>query len=567
MRARLLFALGLVALAGLAQSVHGQSVSTSHLGLGFSPSSVSSVSEGVPVFTVGDEVWFEYYGSGKANVTILSPATAAGSVTKLPFGNGSSFTVSGGPTLFPLQDVPGDTPLMLYTFSPTDSAGTFTLVAESQNGYATQAFEMVKAGGQLQLEGYDVTRTGELVMNYTLGTSGVYGAAGCLVGSNPPSAVTVPVPASMGEGELLVTLNDSNVEVGTQELTSGNFSLSLTLSQSYGYTLNQSSAIVSRDAQVAQAPPATVSATGGSLVEALELERPLRTGEMALGFGFQSSHGSSFYDTDALVTGTGGWIWMQGCSPSTGGSSEELSLSSELTAPPSDWPRYAYVAYEEEGVPAYSVAPVTVEPSAIELLAPDGALLTDSQVYGSSQAEVYSSGAGWLYIVSGQYPVDVALRISQSPTMSVTVSDPYSVLQAQVPAGQVTVDTFVNGGPAAGVDVELTDTNGTVASSTTSMVGSAVFQVPPGNYTVSAVIGGANESSHVYLAGSGQSVQVNLGFSITSQLLPYLLLATAAGGAVASAFVWGRVRTMRRGRPSEPGASSLLGAGHQGSRR
>lgn len=540
MRASALLILLALFAAAVAQPVHGQTssagVPATSLGLGLSPGTVEPVDEGVPVYTVGDQVWFEYYGSSQVNVTIFSPEVLAG-------GGGSSQTTD----LALVGTVPPDTPVMVLTFSPSDAAGWYVLSAGSDGNATTQVFEMVKNDAQLQLQGYSLTGTGELALNYALESPSAYGATGCLVGAQAPSAATIPVPSSIGSGDLLVSLNGSNVVIRPQNLSSGAFSLSLGLSQYYGYSVNQSSAIISRSVEVAQAQAATISETSGSVVEALQLQAPLRAGALALTASFGGAQVATGYEAIVLVTGTGSWLSMQGCSAANP-VSDNVSLKASLSLPPSDWPRWAYVAYEEDGVPMFQVTPVSVQPAVIDLTSPDGATLTDSQVYGTGPESVVG-GTGALYVVALQYPVSVTVHIPQNQNLTVVVPGPFSSVVATVPGGDVVVKTLSNGASVSGVDVSVTDARGAV-DSVVSANGEAVFHLPAGNYTAAAAQGTANATSSFVLGASGRSVQVELNF-VTGrgdQTLPYLLVFTALVGVIASTLVWGSVYAGRRRR-------------------
>jgi hypothetical protein len=527
--ARKVAALVVLGLVALTQPAHGQVGGNASLpiGLGFSRGTVGPLDGGVPVYTAGDQLWFESYNA-TVNVTLTPPGIAAA-------------------PLLSLVGVPGNASQSLITFSNTDPSGLWSLTAWDSEQTTHVQFYLVEGGAPVQLSGYAIGGDGELAMNYTLDSPSAYGVTACSAGNQSTATAYVPIPGSAGGGTLLLALNGSSVSAIPQGST-GQFTFSMGLSQDYAYEVNNQT-VVQREMQAAQTEPVQVSGgLTGSFSTALLDSIPLRPGEFSLSAHFQSAQGVFTEETEVLVTGTGPWVWLQGCSTPQNPLSDSVVVSASLQNGPSVWPRYVYVMYEVLGVGLFSVAPVPLHPATIQVMASRwGHQLTDSQVEvaGASQ---YSVGNGTVYLVGEQFPLQVTVSTPQTSPQQVQVEKPYSVAQVQVPADQLVVATLSGTTQVSGVRVTLADAEGTVATENSSL-GEAVFYVPPGAYTVTGVYAGGTQTSGVSAGGSaaGQSEQVTLQFGApVSDTLALVLLALLGLGIVLSGMVWAQVYRMRR---------------------
>ena len=534
MDARKTVAVALLVTLALMQPVHvlGQAGSPLPVGLGFSQASIAPVSSGVPVYTVGDQLWFIAYAAGSVNVT-LSPLGAGSGQPVITFGS-----------------VPGNMSEDLFAFSSTDAAGAWTLTASSSTQRVSIQFFLVNGGAPAVLSGYDVGAGGLLAMNYTLGSPSAYDVSACTAGSLSTATVYVPVPTSVGAGTLLLTLNGTAVSVYPQS-SSNAFTFWVTLSQDYSYQVNGSLTVVSKSMEVAQTEPVQVIGDlTGSFSTALVDALPMRTGEFTLAANFEGANGVTVYDTTVLITGTGSWVWLQGCSNAPDPVSTTVTVTASLQLGPSVWPRYVYMLYQQLGVGLFSIASVTVQPSTVEMVASQwNQPLTDSQIEVSGASQ-YAAGNGTVYVVGSGYPVQVSVWTPQTSPQRVEITAPYSVTQVQVPADQIVVKTLSNGAPLSGAQVTLEDSEGIVATETTRN-GAAVFYVPPGNYTVAGNSSGSVETSNLTVpsgSAAGRLLQVTLQFGAGKggELTDLLLLALVVGIFV-SGFVWAVVYSRSRG--------------------
>jgi hypothetical protein len=513
---------GLVSTLPVRAQTNVPTASALPIGLGFSQASVAPTTAGVPVYTAGDQLWFKSYAPGMVNVTVTPPG-------------------SGAAVFRSLADIPSNTSELLLTFSSTDPAGTWSLNATSLTGTVAIHLLFVVGGASATLTGYGVGDDGDLVMNYTLDAPSAYGVSACAFGNQSTATAYVPVPSSVGGGTLLLNLTGSTVSVIPQETTS-QFTFWLELSQDYAFQVNGSSAVVTREMEVAQTQPARISVgLSGSFSTALQDELPMRTGQFGLTAEFESAKGVSTYDTSILITGTGPWIWLESCPTSVDSVSTAVTVNASLRAGVSVWPRVVYMLYHEEGIELYSAIPATVRPAAVTMVASRwGEPLTESQIEVSGASE-YAAGNGTVYLASANYPADISVATPQTNPQGVEVARPYSVLQVQVPADQIVVKVTSGGTAISGARVTLADSEGTVSTEESS-AGQAVFYVPPGNYTVLATLDGNAENATITTyesegAGRSLSVALQLGQNYDATLT-YVIVITTIIGMIVSGILW-----------------------------
>ena len=534
----------LLAAVMLIQPAQGQVITASvPIGLGFNSGTVAPLSEGIPVYTIGDQLWFQSYTSGSVDVIVTPPT-----------GSGSVFSSVG---------VPGNVSVPILTFSSQDPPGLWSLTASNFTGAQTVVrFYLLGGYSPLELTGYGVGIDGAFSLNYTLENPSAYDISTCTAGNASTATAYIPIPASSGGGTLLLTLNGSSV-AAFPEGNTALFTFWLGLKQDYAYeTVNQT--FVTRSESVAETQPVLVTAgSSGAFTTALQEVFPLATGQFTLVSNFQGSGGVSVQETSVLITGTGSWLWLRDCSGTSNPVSTNFTVSSSLQDNPSTWPRYVYVLYRQMGVSLFSVAPVDVKPASISLVAAGwDQPLTDSQVEVSG-ATRYSVGEGMVYLVAPSYPLQLSVNESGTYSQSVTIGQPYSSVTVQVPADQVIVQTSLGAQALSGVPVTLNNSYGTIATQR-STSGEAVFYVPPGNFTVSAVYGGQVQTVRLDAGTSPLSPPQN--YVVTVQFAggaggagnpaeSYVLMVTLVLGVVLSGIVWAlayRRRTSTLRRPISP---------------
>jgi hypothetical protein len=504
------------------------------IGLGFSQDTVAPASSGIPVYAAGDQLWFRTYTTGVVNVTVYQPLSGG-----LAAGTGFS-------------DIQGNTSVLILTFASTDPAGIWTLQASTSGAQASVQFYLVDDGAPASLSGSDLSAAGQLALTYAFTSEHVYDLAACAVGTQPPSAADFAVPPGVGGGSISVALDRDQLTVTPLGGGAGLFRFWLALSQDYSYQSSLGLTVYSKDMQVAETSPVEYSPdVNGSYTTTLQTELPVRPGEFTLSANFQGSGGVTTLDTTVLVTGTGSWVWMQGCSYSANSLSDSVTVTSSLQTPTSEWPVNVYLVYDELGATLFSVVPASVQPAAVVLGAAGFASpLTDDQVKVQG-SQSYAVGNGTIYLIAANYPTQFTVSTPQTAPQQIEVSRPYSVTRVNVSAISLVVQTRSGGAPVSGALVTLEDSNGTV-SVQSSVEGEAQFYVPPGEYSVVGSYEGQN--STLQIAGSqtssaGQTVQVALQFSGASGTSSTFLLTVALIVAVAfNAIVWAAVylRSVRK---------------------
>ena len=500
------------------------------LSMGFGPGDLSAVGQGVPVYTAGDQLWL--VSSIHMQLTLTNPAGAA----------------VAGVVLSPMD------PVLLYTFSSSDPAGSWSLVVGgSSELLEVNAVPLVVTQDDLapaHLTGYALSGSGQLQLNLALPATTQYDIQACAVGSALPETVSVPLPASVGTGQLLLSKNGSQLGVSTDGRISGPFNFWVELHQNYSYSLGGPSTVVSRDVEVAATGTIPVSSGETSANATFVDYAQVRDGRFTLRAFFDTPAGISVQQSQVLAPDNSTWISLSGCSASALVGSETFSLSASLAANASRWPTAVYTMYTSEGVEMVSETALGLMPAVLGVVAsPWGTALTDSQLTFTPGpgVEDAASGSGTLYLVASRYPVEVAILGLGSQSQTVLIGRPFSETQVQVNSSKLSVSTYLNGGTASGASITVLSSgdNATVAHAV-SGARASVFYLPDGNYTVEAVLGNATQES-MLLSQTGRATVLTFDFVTQSgQGSLYALLATAAVGAAASALLWIKVYRDRR---------------------
>jgi hypothetical protein len=512
------------------------------LSMGFGPGLLTPTSQGVPVYTAGDQLWVSSDSSASLGITLTDP---------------------GGVTIASTALLPMD-PAIVHSFSGSEPTGVWSLTvgpgsSENQSQPVepqTVQFLVVQAfPDPATLSGYSLSAAGGLAMNFTLPTTVQYDIDACAVGTPQPTTASVPIPSALGSGQILLGEEGASLSIATKGLVSAPFEFWVELDQNYSYLQGLSpTSVVSRSIEVASTSATALVPDQGSTTAfnaSLSEDAQLRAGRLELRAFFDSSVGISVEQTWVLSLGDGSWMPLQGCSAYGAVSSRSFSLSASLTGPVSGWPAAVYTTYDVYGVEMFSASDVGLEPAVLSVDAsPWGTSLTDSLLNFSSPggAELASSpGNGTLYLVSGQYPVDVVVSTGTQPGFTVTIAQPFTETEVQVNSSKLSVATYLGtGGRAAGASIAVLDAGGQpVATAASGGQSPAVFYLPPGNYTVRASLGNSTQVE-VDVSQPGVSSAIAFHFATGSGTDVVYLLETAAVGLVASIVVWVKVYRDRR---------------------
>ncbi len=489
------------------------------IGLGFSASTIAPVSQGVPVFTTGDGLWVSNYSPSAELLALNSPS---GKVVAT-------------------ASVPTNSSVYLYTFSAGDPSGIWVLKEPLVSGFVPVQFALeLPASLQVTLSSYGLGTSGQLNMNFSLGSSIAYDISTCLVGAAPPITVTVPIPGGLGTGSMVIQRNGSVITVGSSGEVTAPFSFWVELHHDYAYGLNGNGPLVSRDQLVAQSGAVPFSPGQANVTTSpLSFDLNTRLGRYELRAFFESSNGLATYETPVLNTGTASWIWLSGCTASSSLVGSHFSLSASLQQTTSLWPRAVYVMYKEEGVEGFTLAPVHVAPSVIDVVAsPWGKVLNDSQFSvsaGNGTQSVLRNGV--VYLLADRYPVQASASILHGVGKSVVIQEPYTVTQLPINSSKLIVQTTIAASAATGAAISIDLNNQTIAAAV-SKSASTDFYLPPGTYDVTVKYQNSTLASATTGVGGAQ---ITLSFSFAQSVSTptfWVYAFTAAVGVAASLYVW-----------------------------
>jgi hypothetical protein len=518
-------------LSGAASAAANSPVSAPSISLGFSPSTLSPVSGGVPVYTTGETIWAE--SAYNYSVTL--------SLTSAPLPDGSPGAVVASKPLDPEAVAP------LYTFTPADTDGIWNITLASTQGSATIPVRFVNLVNnrpvslgpiQYSLEGGNLSISAQA----DLGNS--YDQEVCAAGSIPEPAVTLSLPGDMGDsGTIALTPGDP---VGITVLGSLNKPLSFWFELYHPYALDTTATnnLVTDNLMAAESQPFDVVSSGlGSTV--LTWNTPLRAGRYDLRAFFQNSTSLEVFQSRVLIINDSSWISLSStCLPQTL-QSPGISYSANLTSGQAGWPRTLYVMYRTFGVEAVNSYPVKANLSSVNFVAsPWGKPLQDGKASVSPTSGVLqtSQEGGSLFVLASQYPVQLNYSLGFGGKVdlaqgSVTVDGSYSTQNIEVNSAELNVRVLSD--QSSPVTLEVTGSQGANITTTPGPAEdnqTVSLFLPAGSYTVTALQAGESESANLGLT-NGLATAVTLNFNATP-VIEIILAVTAAVAAVANVLIW-----------------------------
>ena len=485
------------------------------IGLGYSPGTLASTDQGIPIYTGGDELWIVSYGA-PLNVELLN----------------SSFKPAGTVALGHMQ------PTLMRVFTSSDKPGSWGLnitTLASGPGFNGLFFELVKPGTIFpQMTTVHVDSAGILSLGFKANLGLAYDTSDCLAGQNSLESVQIPVPAGLGTGQLVLTRNGSLTTIQPNGKILNPFSFWFELHA--GRTYEGSATLVTRDLEEAATVPLPFSArSSNQSTVGLMSSIAVREGRAAIRAFFESSAGLQTFQTPVLIPDSSTWEWLPGCTSSMNGVGSNFTASASLRLSPDLWPRSMYLMYAESGVEALSRVTISVFPSVVNLVAsPWGVPLTDRGLVLAPLTGVTSAvGNSTVFIVSGTYPIEATLQIHGTSTQPLLISQPFSSYSVQLPTGKIVVESLLNGGAVSNSSVSLRLGNQTIAAGK----GSPTFYVPAGSYTLFDSYRGINRSVGISIANNNQAT-VSIEFGNPTSQVDYVLMVTAIVGALASGVLW-----------------------------
>ena len=516
------------------------------IGLGFGPTSTSSLQDGVPVYALGDQIWVSSSSQAAQQLNLTDPSgELVARALVQPMGS-----------------------VLLYTFSSVSPPGSWTLTSAlviSPQGIWTTLLVLVRpVVAPAVLSGYELDGAGALALNFTVNNPVAEDVGACVAGESPPEIVSFQVPSNLGSGDLAVERNGSSVTVTSEGRVNTPFTFWVELHQDYSYALgNAGTTLVSRDVRAAEStalPILTSQLTSpnasSTLTTQLQQEVRLRAGRYTLRAFFEGSGGIYAAEAPVLLTNDSSWVSLQGCGTASGGSlSNYVVVSASLANPTEQWPREVFAMYTDEGVETFSSAPVGIQPAEVTISAwPWGRPLTNAHptVLPNSDVQGLAIVNNAIYLTASSYPLQLSVSEAgpgSDVPATVTVTRPFSSTLLNVSAMKVTVTTLQGGKAVGGALVKLVYGNTTVATGSSGVTGESVLYVPSGNYSIVASYGTSLRNGTVS-GRTGSSEDVSFDFTSPQDLTYYYLLTvTALLAIIASITVWSLVFRRRNWKP------------------
>ncbi len=470
--------------------------------IGYGPSYVSPISNEVPIYTLGDNMYIVSNYNVTVGVTLYDGGTVLKSASLMP-GNAL--------TLYQFDEKSMASALLSLDVSgPSPFSENITYINPASDSISS-------IGSSYSLE------SGSLDMSFNFSAANKYDIQACLT-SVPPSfpstsEIPIPVPPSIGGGTIGILPQQSDTVLIDPSRATGNYYFWFELVGNYSYTIsNSNGGLATRQIVVAESDTTLIQ--GGAVSNQsiiLNLQTSLRGGRYSLRAFFSGSSGSiQGVSTGVLVptplsTSSGNWFWLGSCTLSSV-TTVPFATSFNLGAtPPSGWPSYLYIMYQDGigGVDEYASVPLGLSLSEVTFdfpaaTTPTGSIVGPSPVpsyVGISLANSsgtpikgFSSSGGSAFLICGcsssSYPIKVPLSLSfggstfENITANIPSSYSSQTYYLNFSNFYVYVTSAGKGVQNAKVEIENNNLNNASASLATDKQGYVGFYVPPGSYSV-----------------------------------------------------------------------------------
>jgi len=506
----------------------------SFLSLGYSPSTLSSLADGIPVYSLGDQLWVE----SRANQTV-----------------GVGLSAPDGTPIITIN-LPPNSAQLLFEFHSYNAEGNWSIQITGLSQY--YAFHVLVVnpsnhGVGIALNSYSI-QNGQMDMGFSRAPSQAYNIQACLTGAQASSALSTiqtALPSGLGSGSALFSWNGSFSTVTIRGSVAQTFTVWYELYYTYSYTNLNTNQFVSRQVLVAKTTPQIFDSQGTSNAT-VQTDVVLRTGRYGMRVYFGSAQGLSISSTQVLVLNPDGdWIWLNSCSPfAITGESSSFQRSANLSGQPSQWPSTMYLMYVVSGVDMVSTLPLNVLIARVDFAGSPGNVALegvdlDAQATGagSNATALASSSGDSVYVAATGFPVQLTVTpvfgnlTYQSQT--ITLSQPFQVYKSTIPIGRVSVVVRSNGAPLRSASVFLLYGNSTLLTELTGSDGTVTFYPPPGPYNVRVLARGSEEERAINVtAGLTSTVSFDFTLIMVPEYLTFALVATLAIGMIANVYLW-----------------------------
>jgi hypothetical protein len=493
------------------------------IGLGFGPSNVQPISEGIPIYTQGDNMWVQSYYNSTIILELLNPngVTLATSAVAEP---GELFEMYS----FTAKDVSGE---WILTFATSNGTEDIPVLVSSSNSSLAPLYQGVKLAGNLLNQTFDFPPTD------------AYNIQVCSSGESvTPTTIFVLAGGSNGTAEVTLGQNSSQFQVlGTPSQAS----FWLELYSEYSYSV-PGGGIVSQNLLVGNSPVLSFSPPGGVQSGQLALQMPLREGRFDLRIFERTAAGLFLHDSQFLRELSGQWISLGGCTIVEDVESPTFTLTTNLDSFNSSWPRDLFTMYDINGQESYSISPVPGKEAAIHLKSfPDGNPLTGVGITASAsglQASDWDAHASSVYVLTSGLEEEISIRLSYSgvvtQTFNVSIAGLYTSKSVSIPAGTLDASATLQGKALTNATISVAAPGSPPTVVTPGTSGILSILLPPNNYTLSASYQGTSQKEAVPVT-AGHVTTANL--DLTQASLPVLLYALAAvgvAGVILNVLIW-----------------------------
>jgi hypothetical protein len=536
----LLLASGFFPLVSFAQSSDSQTL----IEMGYGPSALKPISDGVPVYTVGDQLWVSSNYHATINVSVLIQEI---------FGNNSS-VVS---TLDRVALSPS-TPVPLLTFSQAYQEGIWSLEVQPSSGSAFSVpIRFVKLSSH-QIEprlNSSILRGDSVSLSFGANLSDAYDVESCVPSNPSADRVLFSLPPSIGTGFLGVQRNGSSLLLSANGTILSPFTFWFELYHPYSFSVIGTGELISRSIKSAESTPVLIQFTGSTNTTLLR-DTQLRQGRSTVRAFFDNAKGLVVEEASALISNDNSWVWLGPLCSTSPVSSESFSDQTTLANGVGSLPTSLHLMYRVSGVEAVSSVPISINASKIAFFAsPWGAPLSDANITLASLNGTQTSTVGGIaYVISSSYPVSINYTINllgRSTTGLQTIFAPYTTNQVSIPLGELNVQVVNGGLPGTNVSVRLISTDtGISMTKTTGNGGIATFLIPGGSYTANASVAGQSQMDSIRIIDGNQTA-ISLNFagttlsSIVADYLQTALIVAAVVGVLANIILFVFRRRLR----------------------
>jgi len=507
-------------------------VSTPPIGLGYNPSTVQPITNGIPVYTVGDQMWIQSYNPNATALVSLQD----------PRGR----VQSGLATLYPNQVYE------VYAFGANDLPGQWTLSITSSYGNFNIPFTLGVANASLVPRYMGASLSDNLLNQaFELPQTTAYNIQECTAGQSLGSTVIYGLEGGRN-GSIDVSLGGNATRISVSQAPYP-LAVWLELYSPYSYALG-GGGIVSQNLLVSTTQEYTISPPSTGVVLQWVDEMPLHYGRFDLRIYVRTTSGLSLYEAPFLRTNSDEWIALTGCTSMINVSSGVFTLTTSLDASNSTWPRQLYTMYDLGGVESYSVIPVAANETAIHLTdypfhRPLSGVALNASAPGVARGQ-WDAYDSTVYLLSPSFPDEVSIEISFggviTEVVNTTVPAPYWPQTLSIKAGTLQASALYQGNAAANATFSLSTPGTTAVEVKPNPLGTLSIELPPGDYTVSASYQGTSESESVEVV-VGQTSAATLELNPPPfPIILYLLVGVAIAAILANILIWREYLLRRR---------------------